>query len=347
VSVRRLGPDDAPAFAALRLAGLRERPDAFGSSPEADLVNDAARVRELLSPEREDAVFGAFDETGGDSTLVGVAGVQRHTGPKARHHATIWGMYVAPHARTRGLGGAVLDAAVAYAESLAGVEWLRLGVGVHNTAAQALYQRRGFAPWAVERDALRVAGEPVDELRMQLRLPRARAEVASASGAQAPDAAATQPRAQKLTGHCLCEGVRFEVGEVRGPLELCHCPRCRRVSGSAFVAGLVVSTAGYRMTAGRELVRRFALPLREAPPPYTTFFCSRCGSPVPDPAPEGEAFEIPAGLLEGDAGVSATRHIFVEHRAGWYDPHAVLPELDRAAVLRLRGARRPRGDGAA
>lgn len=331
MSVRRLGPSDAPAFVELRLAGLRERPDAFGSSPETDVANDLARVRTLLAPGLEDAIFGAFESAGGDPTLVGVVGLHRSTGPKSRHHAVAWGMYVAPHARGHGYGAVLLDALVAHARSLPGLDWLRLSVSAHNTPARALYQARGFEPWGLERDALRVADEPVDELHMVLRLH------------EAPHTPAATERAPMLTGRCLCESVRFEIAEVRGPLELCHCPRCRRVSGSAFVAGLMVSTAGYRMTAGRELVRRFALPVRESPPPFTTFFCGRCGSPVPDPAPEGEAFEIPAGLLDGDAGVSATRHIFVEHRAPWLDPHAVLPEFDRAALVRLRlGRRSPR-----
>jgi len=141
-----------------------------------------------------------------------------------------------------------------------------------------------------------------------------------------------------LVGHCLCEGVRFEVAEVVGPLELCHCTRCRRVTGSAFCAGLMVSTRGYRMTQGRDLVRRFELPMREAPPAYATFFCSRCGSPVPNPEPgdEDEAFEIPAGLLADDPGVKADRHIFIEHQAPWFEPEAGLPKLDRAGVIRLR-----------
>ena len=47
-----------------------------------------------------------------------------------------------------------------------------------------------------------------------------------------------------ITGSCLCGGVRFEVDRVVGPFELCHCNRCRKVSGSAFTAmvgGLLVS----------------------------------------------------------------------------------------------------------
>ncbi len=149
------------------------------------------------------------------------------------------------------------------------------------------------------------------------------------------------PPADPIRGQCLCGGVRFEVRDVLGPLELCHCTRCRRVSGSAFVAGLRVATEGYRMLAGRELVRRFELPVREQPPGFTTFFCSRCGSPVPSPEPDGEAFEVPAGLLDDDPGVTADRHIFVEHRAPWFEPGAELPQLDRAGVIRLRLGRAP------
>jgi hypothetical protein len=62
---------------------------------------------------------------------------------------------------------------------------------------------------------------------------------------------------------------------------------------------------------------------------------------VPDPAPEGEAFEIPAGLLDDDPGVTADRHIFIEHRAPWYEPGADLPALDRAGVIRLRSGSGP------
>ena len=49
----------------------------------------------------------------------------------------------------------------------------------------------------------------------------------------------TKPAAT-IRGACLCGGVRFEVERAAGPFELCHCSRCRKVSGSAFVAGLGV-----------------------------------------------------------------------------------------------------------
>ncbi|MCZ6459403.1 MAG: aldehyde-activating protein, partial [Gammaproteobacteria bacterium] len=35
-------------------------------------------------------------------------------------------------------------------------------------------------------------------------------------------------------GQCLCGAVAFEVEEIIGPFELCHCTRCRKSTGSAF-----------------------------------------------------------------------------------------------------------------
>jgi hypothetical protein len=41
-------------------------------------------------------------------------------------------------------------------------------------------------------------------------------------------------------GSCLCGGVRFEIERFVGPFELCHCTRCRKVSGSAYLTWLGV-----------------------------------------------------------------------------------------------------------
>jgi len=140
-----------------------------------------------------------------------------------------------------------------------------------------------------------------------------------------------------IRGSCLCGGVRFEVDEVVGPFELCHCSRCRKASGSAFMAAVAVRRSGFRLTSGSELIRRFELPLREQPPAYSRVFCERCGCVVPEPNPSEEVFEIAAGLLDDDPARKPERHIMVEHRAPWYVIADELPQLDLAALLRLRG----------
>lgn len=71
-----------------------------------------------------------------------------------------------------------------------------------------------------------------------------------------------------IQGSCLCSQVQFEVSDVVGPFELCHCNRCRKVSGSAFMAGIYAKREGFRFLKGRELIKIFDAPILEKPPAY-------------------------------------------------------------------------------
>lgn len=139
-----------------------------------------------------------------------------------------------------------------------------------------------------------------------------------------------------ILGSCLCGGVRFEVERVAGPFELCHCNRCRKVSGSAFAAGVGVKASDYRLLAGAELIRDYEAPILEKPPAYRVSFCTRCGSTVPNPAPSDKWLEIAAGLFEDDPGVAPDKHIFVEHVAPWFHIHDHLPRYTKAELIELR-----------
>ncbi len=141
-----------------------------------------------------------------------------------------------------------------------------------------------------------------------------------------------------MKGSCLCGGVRFEIERAVGPFELCHCNRCRKASGSAYVAALGVLANDFTLVAGKELVRVYEAPLVERPPPYRTAFCTRCGSPVPWPRPDERWFEIPAGLLGDDPGRRPDRHIFVECLPDWDRIADDLPQLDKPALIAHRKA---------
>jgi hypothetical protein len=131
-------------------------------------------------------------------------------------------------------------------------------------------------------------------------------------------------------GECLCGAVRYHAGPLRGPLELCHCPRCRRASGSAFAA--TVGVGEVRFDAGADRVRRFEHEIEDHPPGYGRCFCDRCGSPVPDPERAG-AQEIPAGSLTL-LPFTADRHSYVDHEAPWA-PSTATPRFE-AAEIRAR-----------
>ena len=139
-----------------------------------------------------------------------------------------------------------------------------------------------------------------------------------------------------IKGSCLCGGVRFEIRGVIVPFELCHCSRCRKVSGSAFAAMVGVRTEDFRLLQGQELITTYEAPLLEGPPPYRTAFCSRCGSPVPNLDPQSSWFEVSAGLLEDDPGLRPDKHIFIELKAPWFEVTDTLPQFDKQRLRKLR-----------
>lgn len=139
-----------------------------------------------------------------------------------------------------------------------------------------------------------------------------------------------------IRGSCLCGGVQFELSRATGLFELCHCSRCRKANGSAFVAALSVRREDFRLVQGRDLIQTYEAPLREAPPAYRTCFCRRCGLPVPDPFTASVWLDAPAGLLDDDPHLRPDKHIFVEVKSPWFIITDDLPQLDGAAVRRLR-----------
>ena len=143
-----------------------------------------------------------------------------------------------------------------------------------------------------------------------------------------------------IRGQCLCGGVQFEIERARGPFELCHCSRCRKVSGSAFMAGLGVRTEDFRFVCGAELIRSYEAPIVEAPPAYKVSFCGSCGSVVPDPPPGADWFEIPAGLLDDDPLLTPDKHIFVDRKSAWYAITDALLQLTKDSTHRVATARR-------
>jgi ribosomal protein S18 acetylase RimI-like enzyme len=162
--IRRLTPGDADPYIQLRRMALLEEPFAFASSPEDDQAQSPAVLQELLTSEDE-AIFGCFMPQ-----LVGVAGIYREPGQKSRHKAQLWGVYVTKSHRGRGIGAALVEAALGFARSLNGVRLIQLSVTERAAAALELYRRLGFVSWGVEPDALQVGDSRLAEHHMYLTL---------------------------------------------------------------------------------------------------------------------------------------------------------------------------------
>jgi ribosomal protein S18 acetylase RimI-like enzyme len=157
--IRPLTTDDLGAYAVLRRRALEEEPLAFGASPETDVVIQIGAAPDWM-------LFGAF----AGSQLAGCAGLMRMRHAKTRHKMYLWGMYVAPEFRRRGLAAGLLEAAVQHATSMEDIAWIQLAVSEAAPAAQRLYRRAGFETWGREPDALRFEGQAAAEEHMSLRL---------------------------------------------------------------------------------------------------------------------------------------------------------------------------------
>src|SRR5208282_1502539 len=152
-----------------------------------------------------------------------------------------------------------------------------------------------------------------------------------------------------IHGSCLCCRIRFEFTKPAGPFELCHCRRCRKVTGSAFFSGLYVRVEDFRLLEGKELIATYEAPILREPPAYRASFCSRCGSPVPNPdqVPQRSRgrsglLEIPAGLLDDDPGLNPDKHIFIELKSPWFEITDGLPQYDLPGLIELRAETKTR-----
>ena len=158
--VRRAEPGDAQ--------GLKELGDAVGSEPEGWLVTtngwrDASDERRYLRAIRRypnAAVFVAEDE----GLIVGRLSIARDQHPASRHVADL-GLMVAQSHRRRGVGTALLDAAVDWGRET-GVRKLELHVFPWNDAAIALYEKFGFVREGYRKEHYRRGDEYVDAILM-------------------------------------------------------------------------------------------------------------------------------------------------------------------------------------
>jgi hypothetical protein len=125
-----------------------------------------------------------------------------------------------------------------------------------------------------------------------------------------------------IRGSCLCGKVHFEIDGKTTDIGMCHCSKCRKVSGVASNATLMVSSDNFKWVSGGDELTKF-----EMADGWGAWRCSACGSPVPKLHPGGGAYWVPAGLLDSDPGVPISGHIFVGSKATWDEIAGQAPQL--------------------
>jgi ribosomal protein S18 acetylase RimI-like enzyme len=171
IEIRRLTAEDAHAYYGLRLEALEREPRAFTDSPEHHRGITIESLAKRLGSNEEGAealVLGAFTE----DAFVGMVGFARFAGAKVRHKGRIWGVYVKPEWRQKGIARVLLSEVLERAKAMPGVEQVQLSVGTEQAAARNLYESLGFEVYGREPRTMKVGDTYVDEDLMVLRLKR-------------------------------------------------------------------------------------------------------------------------------------------------------------------------------
>lgn len=153
MALRSALPGDWERLRDVRLAALRDAPDAFASTLEATEGLPQWRWEGWATGEDWGAELVTFvEEPAADAPFAGLA-----TGaifPDDRATANLFAMWVAPSARGTGVGRALVDAVVGWARER-GAAHVILRISEGNLAAQRLYESAGFVLDADDREPLR------------------------------------------------------------------------------------------------------------------------------------------------------------------------------------------------
>ena len=164
MEIRTVRTGEAAELRAVRLRALLDSPEAFGAvHAEEERLPDSAWVEraEPSEPGDERVTFVAESETG----WVGMAMSRLERSDPSR--AGLYGLWVEPAARGGGVGRALTEAVVGWAQSRkAGT--LSLWVVVSNAGAIGLYRRLGFRETG--RTMLLARDPSIVEIEMELAL---------------------------------------------------------------------------------------------------------------------------------------------------------------------------------
>lgn len=161
-AIRRLGPDEGPLFRELRLTTLRLDDVNFAATLAEEEAKPASAFEAAV---RDGAVFVAED----DGAVLGLVGFTPQTRAKSRHKGFIYGVFVMPEGRGRGVGRALMTATLDHARGV--VEIVQLVALADNKAAVFLYESLGFERYGLEPRALwQSDGGFTDDLLMWKRL---------------------------------------------------------------------------------------------------------------------------------------------------------------------------------
>lgn len=164
MTIRILSQSDAEIYQALRLEALQNDSEAFGATYEETVKMSLQEVGKRLNQGDGSFVLGAFV----DEKICATTGMFRQKNTKSMHKGVVWGVYVTPSMRGKGISRALMIETLKLARDIQGIEELLLTVVTENQAANKLYDTLGFKQYGVEENALKIGNSYYSERLMRL-----------------------------------------------------------------------------------------------------------------------------------------------------------------------------------
>ena len=136
IQIRRVRPQDAAA-----ITQLMGDPEVFGNLLQLPYPSEASWSQRLAQAPADQSLQLAAELQGQLIASAGLHGIGLHV---RRRHAMGLGMCVAAEAQGQGVGSALMQALIDYADQWGHVLRIELTVFADNTRAIALYERFGF-----------------------------------------------------------------------------------------------------------------------------------------------------------------------------------------------------------
>lgn len=171
MELRLLMESDAQALWNLRMLALQTDPWSFVESPEElQAIGVEEYALRLRNSNAANFVFGAFEQ----DVLIGMVGFYQEQPLKRRHKGWIWGVFVIPAARGRGIAKSLMMEAIQRTKSIPELEILLITVSLNQPVPRALYASLGFRSIGIEPKGLKIGDEHLDEEHMVLEFARLR-----------------------------------------------------------------------------------------------------------------------------------------------------------------------------
>lgn len=121
---------------------------------------------------------------------------------------------------------------------------------------------------------------------------------------------------------CLCGAVTLEVEGSLGPVEACHCTKCRKWSGHV---GVSVEVPRSALTIhGAEHIKWY-----HSSEKVRRGFCANCGTPLffdPIDKEKHDWIAIPMGAFDTPTETKLALHIFAAEKGDYYEITDGLPQ---------------------